>query len=89
MAVRQIWINGEEKLDQFEFIVPCHFGLESVMKKEITDLGYPVVKVEDGRVTFSGDAGAISRANVFLRTTERVLLKAGSFRGTASGGGGT
>ena len=80
MAVRQIWINGEEKLDQFEFIVPCHFGLESVMKKEITDLGYPVVKVEDGRVTFSGDAGAISRANVFLRTTERVLLKAGSFR---------
>ena len=39
MAVRQIWINGEEKLDQFEFIVPCHFGLESVMKKEITDLG--------------------------------------------------
>ena len=80
MAVRQIWINGEEKLDQFEFIVPCHFGLESVMKKEITDLGYPVVKVEDGRVTFSGDAGAIGRANVFLRTTERVLLKAGSFR---------
>lgn len=80
MTVRQIWINGEEKLDQFEFIVPCHFGLESVMKKEITDLGYPVVKVEDGRVTFSGDAGAISRANVFLRTTERVLLKAGSFR---------
>ncbi|HIQ93111.1 MAG TPA: class I SAM-dependent RNA methyltransferase [Candidatus Copromonas avistercoris] len=67
-------------MDQFEFIVPCHFGLESVMKKEITDLGYPVVKVEDGRVTFSGDAGAISRANVFLRTTERVLLKAGSFR---------
>ena len=46
MTVRQIWINGEEKLDQFEFIVPCHFGLESVMKKEITDLGYPVVKVE-------------------------------------------
>ena len=41
MTVRQIWINGEEKLDQFEFIVPCHFGLESVMKKEITDLGYP------------------------------------------------
>ena len=80
MTVRQIWINGEEKLDQFEFIVPCHFGLESVMKKEITDLGYPVVKVEDGRVTFSGDAGAISRANVFLRTTERVLLKVGSFR---------
>ena len=52
MAVRQIWINGEEKLAQFECIVPCHFGLESVMKKEITDLGYPVVKVEDGRVTF-------------------------------------
>ena len=50
------------------------------MKKEIIDLGYEVSQVEDGRVTFIGDAEAICRANIFLRTTERVLLKVGSFR---------
>ncbi len=67
-------------METFELIVPCHFGLEAVMKKEIADLGYEVSQVEDGRVTFLGDAQAICRANIFLRTTERVLLKAGSFR---------
>lgn len=67
-------------MEKFELIAPCHFGLEAVMKREITDLGYEVSRVEDGRVTFIGDAEAICRANIFLRTTERVLLKAGSFR---------
>ncbi len=65
---------------RYELIVPCHFGLEAVLKKEITDLGYDIVQVEDGRVTFLGDEEAVCRANVFLRTGERVLLKAGSFR---------
>ncbi|MCI9635044.1 MAG: class I SAM-dependent RNA methyltransferase [Hungatella sp.] len=64
----------------FELIAPCHFGLEAVLKKEIIDLGYDITQVEDGRVTFLGDGEAICRANVFLRTAERVLLKAGSFR---------
>lgn len=50
------------------------------MKREIIDLGYEVSQVEDGRVTFIGDAEAIVRANIFLRTTERVLLKVGSFK---------
>lgn len=67
-------------MEKFELIAPCHFGLEAVMKREITDLGYEVSQVEDGRVTFIGDAEAICRANIFLRTTERVLLKVGSFR---------
>ena len=62
-----------------EFIAPCHFGLEAVLKKEILDLGYEIVSVEDGRVTFAGDENAVCRANVFLRTAERVLIKAGSF----------
>ena len=62
----------------FELIAPCHFGLEAVLKKEILDLGYEISLVEDGRVTFIGDDEAICRANVFLRTAERVLLKAGS-----------
>lgn len=63
----------------YELIAPCHFGLEAVLKKEIYELGYEITKVEDGRVTFEGDAEAICRANVFLRTAERVLLKAGQF----------
>lgn len=57
---------------------PCHFGLEAVLRREIQDLGYEVTHVEDGKVTFSGDAQAIAYANVFLRTTERVLLDVGT-----------
>ena len=64
----------------YELIAPCHFGLEAVLKKEIQDLGYEISMVEDGKVTFLGDDEAICRANVFLRTAERVLLKVGSFQ---------
>ena len=67
-------------MEKFELIAPCHFGLEVVMKREILDLGYEVSQVEDGRVTFIGDAEAVCRANIFLRTTERILLKVGSFK---------
>lgn len=63
-----------------ELIAPCHFGLESVLKREILDLGYEISKVEDGRVTFIGDAEAVCRANIFLRTAERILLKMGEFK---------
>lgn len=65
---------------RYELIAPCHFGLEAVLKREIIDLGYEITEVEDGRVTFLGDGEAVCRANVFLRTAERVLLKAGVFR---------
>lgn len=67
-------------MERVELIAPCHFGLESVLKKEIYDLGYEIVKVEDGRVTFEGDMEAVCRANIFLRTAERILLKAGEFQ---------
>lgn len=66
----------------YELLAPCHFGLEAVLKKEITELGYEISQVEDGRVTFIGDDDAICRANVFLRTAERVLIKVGSFTAT-------
>jgi putative N6-adenine-specific DNA methylase len=62
-----------------ELIAPCHFGLEAVLKREIQDLGYEIAQVEDGRVTFYGDDKAICRANIFLRTAERVLLKVATF----------
>lgn len=66
----------------FELLVPCHFGLEAVLKREIYDLGYEISKVEDGRVTFIGDEEAICRANIFLRTAERVLIQVGRFKAT-------
>ena len=69
----------EDQSSQIEFIAPCHFGLEAVLKREIMDLGYEIAAVEDGRVTFTGDAQALCRANIFLRTAERVLIKVGSF----------
>lgn len=66
-------------MKRYELIAPCHFGLEAVLKREITDLGYDVSKAEDGRITFIGDEEAICRANVFLRSAERILIKIGSF----------
>ena len=64
-------------MSKIELVAPCLFGLEAVLKKEILDLGYEIVRVEDGRVTFAGDEDAICRANIFLRTAERILLKVG------------
>lgn len=66
-------------MERMEYIVPCHFGLEAVLKREVTELGYEIVAVEDGRITFAGDAQALCRANIFLRSAERVLIKVGSF----------
>ena len=54
---------GRKKMEKLELIAPCHFGLEAVLKREIQDLGYEIINVEDGRVTFAGDASAICRAN--------------------------
>ena len=67
---------------EYELIAPCHFGLEAVLKREIQNLGYKIIQVEDGKVTFAGDESAIVRANIFLRTTERILIKIGSFKAT-------
>ncbi|MBR1476595.1 MAG: class I SAM-dependent RNA methyltransferase [Lachnospiraceae bacterium] len=64
----------------FDIIVPCHFGMESILKREVTELGYDVSEVTDGRITFKGDAEGLCRANIFLRTGERALIKAGEFK---------
>lgn len=69
-------------MQELEFIAPCHFGLEAVLKREITDLGYEIVSVEDGRITFRGDQAALARANIFIRTAERIMVKVGSFQAT-------
>ena len=67
----------------FELYAPCHFGLEAVLKKEIIDIGYDITKVEDGRVYFEGDDEAVARANMWLRTTERVMINVAQFRATS------
>ncbi len=69
-------------MEKWELIAPCHFGLEAVLKREIQELGYEISKVEDGKVTFWADAQGIADANIFLRTTERILLKAGEIKAT-------
>lgn len=67
-------------MNKYTLVCPCHFGMESVLKREILNLGYEIKQVEDGRVSFIGDEEAICRANIFLRTTERVLLQIGRFK---------
>lgn len=62
-----------------ELIAPCHFGLEAVLKREIIDIGYDIIKVEDGRVFYLGDEEALARGNIFLRSAERILLKVAEF----------
>ncbi len=67
-------------MKKMELIAPCHFGMEAVLKREIYDLGYEITEVTDGRVTFEGDEEAVARANIFLRSAERILIKTASFK---------
>ena len=64
-------------LETLEFVCPCHFGIESVLSGEIRRMGAKNVKTTDGRVQFSGGLEFLPRANLMLRTAERVLLKMG------------
>ena len=54
-------------MSQYELIVPCHFGMESVLKNEIYDIGYEITEVTDGRVTFLGDEEAIAKQDSSTR----------------------
>lgn len=67
---------------EFELYAPCHFGLEAVLKRELTDLGIEITSVTDGRVNFKGSAAVVAKANIFLRTTERVMITVGTFKAT-------
>lgn len=67
-------------MEKYEWLAPCHFGMEAVLKREITQLGYEITQVDNGKVTFAGDLAAAARANIFLRTTERILLKIACFK---------
>ena len=62
-------------MSQYELIIPCHFGMESVLKNEIYDIGYEITEVSDGRVTLLGDEEAVARTNIGIRNGERVLQR--------------
>ena len=66
-------------MSHFEFAVPCLFGLEGIAGDELRRLNMENVRVENGRVLFSGDESALARANIGLRTGERVLLVLADF----------
>lgn len=71
------------QMTKYRLMAPCLFGLEAVLKQEIKDLGYEVLEVEDGRVIFEGDAMAICRSNLWLRTAERVMIEVARFKATS------
>lgn len=66
-------------MEQFTLSVPCLFGLEGIAAQELRHMGLSDVAAENGRVLFSGDFSSIIKANLCLRTGERVLLRLGSF----------
>lgn len=70
-------------MGQIELIATSTFGLESVVKREVSTLGYEDIEVENGKVTFKCDEKAIPKSNIWLRTADRVLLKMGEFKATS------
>ncbi|WP_070001052.1 THUMP domain-containing class I SAM-dependent RNA methyltransferase [Cellulosilyticum sp. I15G10I2] len=67
----------------FEIIATSTFGLESIVRKEVEDLGYEVNSVSDGKVTYTGDTEAVVLSNLWLRSADRVLIKMGEFKATS------
>ena len=65
--------------DSFNLIATSAFGLEAVVVRELSDLGYPAKVARPGRIAFSGDASALCRANMWLRSADRVLVEVASF----------
>ncbi len=70
-------------MEHLQFAVPCLFGLEGIAGEELRRMDMENVQVENGRVLFSGDETAMAKANVCLRTGERVLLVLAQFTATS------
>lgn len=62
-----------------KLIATAAFGLESVVGRELSWLGYDQQQTENGRVIFEGDLEAICRTNLWLRCADRILLLIGRF----------
>ena len=65
---------------KLEIIATSTFGLEAVVKREIENLGYKIIKSEDAKITFMGDERAVVKANLWLRSADRVQIKMGEFK---------
>lgn len=63
----------------YTLISPCFFGVEKMLANEIKNLGFEIIKTEDGRVTYKTDEYGIAKANMWLRCAERVHLKVAEF----------
>lgn len=67
-------------MENIQLIATTTFGLEAIAKRELMNLGYGDLKVENGKVTFGATEKDIPRTNLWLRTADRVLLKMGEFK---------
>ncbi len=65
----------------FTVMATCAFGIESIVAREIRNLGYPETIIENGRVLFEGDWEAIARCNLWLRCADRVYIRMALFDG--------
>ena len=65
---------------KLELIATATFGLEAVVKREIENLNYKILKSEDAKITYMGDERAIVRSNLWLRCADRVFVKLGEFK---------
>ena len=66
-------------MKNYTLVAPCFFGVEKMLAREIKNLGYEIIKTEDGRVTYKTDEYGIARSNIYLRCAERVHLKVAEF----------
>lgn len=67
-------------MSKIELIATTTFGMESVVKNEVSQLGYDILEVENGKITFEADLSAIPRANLWLRSADRLKWKIGEFK---------
>ena len=66
-------------MKNYTLVAPCFFGVEKMLAREIKNLGYEIIKTEDGRVTYKTDEYGIAKSNIYLRCAERVHLKVAEF----------
>ncbi|PKL01358.1 MAG: RNA methyltransferase [Tenericutes bacterium HGW-Tenericutes-1] len=64
----------------YELIATTTFGIEAVAKRELINLGFEILRTENGKVTFLSDISGIAKANLWLRSVDRVLLKVAEFK---------
>ncbi len=67
-------------MEKYTLIATTTFGLEALCKRELIDLGMEIKKVQDGRIYFEGTMEDVAKANLWLRTADRVLIELGNFK---------